>query len=73
MLVYQSTDHQAGTPVLRLEDGGLQEGHIAKLRGELQAAGDVSLQNALTTCMASLKAVPPYGHREVGLSHCLST
>lgn len=44
----------------------MQEAHITKLKGSLDAEGDASLQNALTLCTDSLKSIPPYGHREVG-------
>ncbi len=42
-----------------------QEAHIAKLRMNLDAGGDASLQNGLDMAVASLKSIPPYGHREV--------
>ena len=45
----------------------LQEAHIAKLKDALDAGGDASLQNGLDLAVASLKTVPPYGHREVSL------
>ena len=43
----------------------LQEAHIAKLQGALDAGGDASLQNAMSLAMESLRSIPPYGHREV--------
>lgn len=43
----------------------MQEAHIAKLKEALDAGGDASLQNGLDLAVASLKTVPPYGHREV--------
>lgn len=42
----------------------MQEAHIARLRGNLEADGDASLQNALDLTVASLRSIPPYGHRE---------
>jgi transcription initiation factor TFIIH subunit 2 len=39
--------------------------HIARLRASLDTGGDASLQNGLDLAVASLKSVPPYGHREV--------
>ncbi len=41
-----------------------QEAHVAKLSGNLDSAGDASLQNGLDTSINALKAIPPYGHRE---------
>eukprot|EP00887_Chlorella_sp_A99_P003194 scaffold9.g3194.t1 len=41
------------------------EVHIAKLRSNLDTGGDASLQNALDLTVASLRTIPPYGHREV--------
>jgi len=43
----------------------LQEAHIAKLQGALDAGGDASLQNAMNLAIESLRSIPPYGHREV--------
>ena len=43
----------------------VQEAHVSKLKVQLDPEGAASLQNALTLCMDALKAVPPYGHREV--------
>ena len=40
---------------------------MAKLSGNLDSAGDASLQNGLDTSVGALKAIPPYGHREVEL------
>jgi transcription initiation factor TFIIH subunit 2 len=45
----------------------VQEAHIARLQGSLDAAGDASLQNAMNLAIESLKSVPPYGHREARL------
>ena len=42
----------------------MQEAHVAKLSGNLDSAGDASLQNGLDTSIGALKAIPPYGHRE---------
>ena len=42
-----------------------QEAHISKLKEGVDAGGDASLQNGLDMAVASLKSVPPYGHREV--------
>lgn len=39
--------------------------HLEKLRGGLDPAGDASLQNGLAMSVATLKSIPPYGHREV--------
>ena len=43
----------------------MQEAHISKLKEGVDAGGDASLQNGLDMAVASLKSVPPYGHREV--------
>ena len=43
----------------------MQEAHIAKLQGAMDAGGDASLQNAMNVAVDSLKSIPPYGHREV--------
>ena len=43
----------------------MQEAHIAKLQGAMDAGGDASLQNAMNVAVESLKSIPPYGHREV--------
>jgi hypothetical protein len=48
-----------------------QEAHIAKLRSNLEASGDASLQNAMNLAVDSLKSIPPYGHREVDGSSLL--
>lgn len=49
----------------------LQEAHIAKLQGALDAGGDASLQNAMNLAIESLRSIPPYGHREASaFSHC---
>lgn len=42
-----------------------QEAHVSKLKEGVDAGGDASLQNGLDLAVASLKSVPPYGHREV--------
>lgn len=42
-----------------------QETHIAKLKANLDAAGDASLQNSVQLAVDALQTVPPYGHREV--------
>ena len=47
----------------------VQEAHIARLQGSLDASGDASLQNAMNLAIESLKSIPPYGHREVGVHH----
>jgi hypothetical protein len=44
---------------------GLQEAHVARLRGNLETGGDASLQNGLDLAVATLRSIPPYGHREV--------
>ena len=48
----------------------LQEAHIAKLQGALDAGGDASLQNAMNLAIESLRSIPPYGHREVTALSC---
>lgn len=50
----------------------LQEAHIAKLQGNLDASGDASLQNAMDMATESLKSIPPYGHREARFNQPLS-
>jgi Ssl1-like len=49
----------------------LQEAHIARLRN-MDASGDASLQNGLDAAVATLRSIPPYGHREVlkGITPC---
>ena len=49
----------------------MQEAHIARLQGSLDASGDASLQNAMNLATESLKAIPPYGHREVRATTCM--
>lgn len=51
---------------VRLSDlSSTPELHKAALRKGLDAGGDVSLQNGLDMAVEDLKAVPPYGSREV--------
>ncbi|KAJ7560332.1 hypothetical protein O6H91_04G124700 [Diphasiastrum complanatum] len=52
----------------RLTDlSGSPEAHIKVLRGNLECAGDASIQNALDLSRSFLCQVPTYGHREVML------
>ncbi|GAB4822276.1 hypothetical protein N2152v2_009322 [Parachlorella kessleri] len=41
------------------------EAHITRLRSNLETGGDASLQNALDLSVATMRGIPPYGHREV--------